>query len=255
MKPPDRQWTEADLLAGPFVSIPFTLLNQIGSLQLPPDAVLVLLQILAAQQVQQRDFLTPQELSSRCGMSPYDVAETIGRLVEAGLLAIGVRLEADGTHGNYFDLRPLWTALRPKDPQPVQAAPAQTALERAKDVVTLFEEEFGRPLSGLECEQIRHWLEQDRHPEWMIVEALREAVLANKYSFKYIDRVLYDWQRHQIRSRADLEAYQAQHRERTRARDEAAAGKTGRRSGRGAASPRSDRDERYSAFYELFPDV
>ncbi|WP_029420365.1 DnaD domain-containing protein [Alicyclobacillus macrosporangiidus] len=253
MKPPERQSVEADVLAGPFVSIPYALLAQVGELDIQPAPLLVLLQIVAASQVQQKDFLTPQELATRCGMSPYDVAETIGLLVEANLLAIGVRMEPDGTHSNYFDLRPLWAALRPREPARATAEAAE--LERTKDIVTLFEEEFGRPLSGLECEQIRHWLEQDAHPEWMIVEALREAVLANKYSFKYIDRVLYDWQRHHIRSRADLEAYQAQHRERARAKEESAAGRSDRRPGRGSTAQKPERDERYNAFYELFPDV
>ncbi|MCL6593475.1 MAG: DnaD domain protein [Alicyclobacillus sp.] len=118
--------------------------------------------------------------------------------------------------------------------------------------MSLFEEEFGRPLSGLECEQICQWLDRDRHPEWLVVEALREAVLANKYSFKYIDRVLYEWQRHRIRSTAELAAYREEYRNRMRPREEVVP-RAPRRSGRSTPA-KSDRDERYAAFYELFPD-
>ena len=83
-----------------------------------------------------------------------------------------------------------------------------------------------------------------------------EAVLASKYSFRYIDRVLFDWERNRIRTRQELEAYRQSYRERTKARDEVAAGaaSAGRRQ-RPATNVDGTRDERYAAFYHLFPDA
>jgi DNA replication protein len=210
---------------------------------------MVLVQILGAAQVDKEDFLTPQQIGDRCGCSPIEAGEIIERLIGRGLLSIGERLEADGTQTHYFDFKPLWDRLRGRDPlhTPVR--------EWKRDLVSVFESEFGRPLSGMECEQIRNWLDQDRLPEWMILEALKEAVLANKYSFKYIDRVLFDWQRNRIRSRADLEQYRQSYRERALAKDQTAA--TTRKRTATPSKSRGDAaaaDQRYANFYKQFPE-
>ena len=54
------------------------------------------------------------------------------------------------------------------------------------------EQEFGRPLSPIEYETIRGWIE-DNVDESLIYEALKEAVLNNVYSLKYIEKILYEW--------------------------------------------------------------
>lgn len=250
MKPSDRESGNADFLGGSFVAIPYHWLIRAGTLGLEPAQMLILIQILAANQVEHRDFLTPTELAERTGLTPVEVTDFMVRLVGDGYLALAERMDVEGTVSSYFDLKPLWIRLRGRDPL------KNPTREWTKNPVKLFEEEFGRPLSGLEYEQIRQWLERDRHPEWLINEALREAVLANKYSFKYIDRILFDWQRNRIRTKAELETYREGYRERTNARTEAAASKRPTSSNSNAPSEKKSqtRDERYSAFYELFPD-
>lgn len=251
MKPSDREQGNADFLTGSFVTIPHQLITKFSQIGLTSIDLVLLTQIIAAMQVKQIDFLTPQELSDLCGLNVRDVSERVGYLVTNEYLAIGERLDEYGTHANYFDLKPLWSRLRGNDPQ------RSTAREWRKDTVTLFEEEFGRPLSGLECEQIRQWMDRDGHADWIIIEALRESVLANKYSFKYIDRVLFDWQRNRIRTKPELESYRQSYRERVKAKEEVAPTSTPtKRSGGNAARTKvaGQRDERYSAFYQLFPD-
>jgi DNA replication protein len=251
MRPPEREEGNADFLVQPFVAIPVDLIRHCGDLGIDPEEFVVLAQVIASLQTGDGDFLAPQELAKRSGLSVRDAGDAVGRLVAKGLLSVGERLENDGTRSNYYDLKPLWQRLRGRE------SGQSAAREWRRDPFSLFEEEFGRPLSGLECEQIRQWLEEDGHPEWLVIEALREAVLANKYSFKYIDRVLYEWQRNRVRTRQELEAYRQSYRERQQAREQTAATKvrstTGRR--RDAKSDNHARDERYTAFYQLFPDA
>ncbi|MCL6453786.1 MAG: DnaD domain protein [Alicyclobacillus sp.] len=251
MKPPERETANADFLSGPFAVIPYPLLLRGGTLGLSPAEILTLVQILACVQVEQREFLTPGELAERLGIDAPQTTDVLSNLVTRGFLAVGERLDGQGVISTYYDLKPLWTRLRGRDPlqSPVN--------QWTKNPVVLFEEEFGRPLSGLECEQIREWLERDKHPEWLVNEALREAVLANKYSFKYIDRILFEWQRHHIRTKQELEAYRESYREQVKARAEAAAARSGRPGGKAAVpdAKAARRDERYNAFYELFPDA
>jgi len=251
MKPSERETANADFLSGSFATIPFPFLIRSGQLGLEPTETLVLLHILASSQVEHREFLTPFELAERIGVETGLMTDVMANLVSKGFLAIGERLDGKGTVSTYFDLKPLWGRLRGRDPLKTPNR------ELTKNPVQLFEEEFGRPLSGLECEQIREWMDRDRHPEWMVNEALREAVLANKFSFKYIDRILFDWQRNHIRTKAELETYRESYRERSKARMEAAATRRPSRSSDnrpGETNSTNPRDERYSAFYELFPD-
>lgn len=235
------------LLGTPFVSVPFSLFKQFSELGLKAGELVMLLQILAASQVQGKELLTLKELGDTCNLSPDEAGACMERLVAKGCLAIGEKRDEDGFSCNYFDLSPLWLRLRGNAPEP----PIQRT-----DTVSLFEAEFGRPLSGFECEQIRAWVASDGHPEWMVAEALREAVLANKYSFKYIDRVLFDWHRHRVRTRQELEQYRESYRERLKGREEAAAGAhhPAKRPDRNAEVT-AQRDERYTAFYQLFPDT
>ncbi|WAH35155.1 DnaD domain-containing protein [Alicyclobacillus dauci] len=258
MKPSARQAANGDFLSTPFISVPYDLLNNYAGLGIHAHEMIMLMQILASGQVNGTTELSAQDLGDLCGMSSKEIMLSVERLVREGFLGIGERWDDSGAHVSYFDLQPLWERLRGK---PVVQPKAQTWRQ---DPLTMFEEEFGRPLSALECDQVRTWLGPDGYPEWMVVEALRESVLANKYSFKYIDRVLFDWQRHQVQSRQDLEQYRQQYRERLREADvkrgqAPASRKTNdstkrRPSERQSSAKEPSKDERYANFYQLFPD-
>jgi DNA replication protein len=250
VKPSGREEAIVELLGGSFVTLPYVFLQKFATLELSAEEFLILVQILGASQIRRTTDLSAQEIAGLCGLALHDVMSYMDKLLRSGFLAIGERLDEQGTRSNYYDLRPLWNQLRGKDiGQP-------GIREWHKDPVTLFEEEFGRPLSGLECDQIRQWLDVDGHPEWMLTEALREAVLTNKYSFKYIDRILFDWQRNRIRTKQELDAYRQDYRERAKAREETVATKARTNTNARTKSLReaNQQSDKYSTFYQLFPD-
>jgi DNA replication protein len=254
VKPSNREVNQLELLSGSFIAVPTALFTRYQDLGLQADELVILLQILAASQGRGTTELSAQEIGTLCKMTVPEVMERVDQLIRKSFLAIGERWNQEGTKSLYFDLGPLWQQLRGKDTN------AERGRAWSRDPISLFEEEFGRPLSGLECEQIRQWMELDGHPDWMLIEALREAVLANKYSFKYIDRILFDWQRNRIRTRQELEEYRQSYRDRMKTREETAASQPSRQNkprssaSRGAKNDSSGKDNRYSAFYELFPD-
>lgn len=254
----NHQWHGPAWLQTPFVAVPYSLLRNWNEIGLSSEDLIVVLEIVAAGQVEGKEFLTQQELGQRCHLDALKVGECIGKLLEKNLISMGECLDPEeGTVAAFFDLSPLWDKLsQPKTKQEPSADNEEVA--NGTDVFSLFEREFGRPLSGFEFDQIQQWLREDEHPQWMVVEALKEAVFANKCSIRYIDRILYDWQRHRVRSRRDLETYQESYRERQRGKEQVAAtrslrGNTGQRKA-GKSDSESSKDERYSAFYQLFPD-
>ncbi|WKL02640.1 DnaD domain protein [Paenibacillus amylolyticus] len=72
---------------------------------------------------------------------------------------------------------------------------------------SIFEKEFGRPLSPMECETISSWLDQDRYQEELILMALKEAVLQAKYISGISIRILLEWSRNRVKTVQDAKAY------------------------------------------------
>ena len=72
-----------------------------------------------------------------------------------------------------------------------------------------FEQEFGRGLSPLETEKIAEWQENLGFRGDMILEALKRAVYRGKYSFAYIDTILHDWYKKNIRTPIEIEQSEA----------------------------------------------
>ncbi|MEG0290545.1 MAG: DnaD domain protein [Erysipelotrichaceae bacterium] len=60
-----------------------------------------------------------------------------------------------------------------------------------ESIFNLFENEFARPLTQKEMERLSQWT--SLYEQKMIIYALREAVIYNKKSFDYIERILIDW--------------------------------------------------------------
>ena len=79
--------------------------------------------------------------------------------------------------------------------------------EVERNMFTIFEKEFGRPLSPMECETIAGWLDQDQYLDELILMALKEAVFAGKVHFRYIDRILLEWSRNRVKNVNDAKAY------------------------------------------------
>lgn len=81
---------------------------------------------------------------------------------------------------------------------------AKKAQQQAPTNVFLaFEEEFGRPLSPMECGMMNDWIDQDGIAEEVILVALREAVLSKKLNVRYIDRILLNWKQSGVRTAQD----------------------------------------------------
>lgn len=74
-----------------------------------------------------------------------------------------------------------------------------------RDMFTVFEKEFGRPLSPMEIEQIKQWYSE--HSAAVVLEALKRSVLGGKFSFKYIDTILLEWKKNHVLTVQDIAAY------------------------------------------------
>lgn len=70
--------------------------------------------------------------------------------------------------------------------------------EKEENIYSSFEEEFGRTLSPIEYELINSW--NELYSKEIILEALKESVLSGVKNLKYVDRILFEWNKKGIKS-------------------------------------------------------
>ena len=118
-----------------------------------------------------------------------DVMEVVSSLEEKKLLEMITKKEANVIR-EYISLNNLYNILAS-----FIVEDEVVSVQDNKDSSLIYEkieQEFGRPLSPIEYETIRGWI-NDNVDESLIYEALKEAVLNNVYSLKYIEKILYEW--------------------------------------------------------------
>ncbi len=65
----------------------------------------------------------------------------------------------------------------------------------------------------MELQTIDSWLNTENYSPELIVLALREAVLNQVYSLKYIDKILLSWEKQNIKTSADVQRLRQQRRQ------------------------------------------
>lgn len=74
------------------------------------------------------------------------------------------------------------------------------------NIYTVFEKEFGRPLSPVEYEIIKAWVTSGISEE-LIKGALKEAVFNNVRNLRYIDKILAEWEKKGFKSVEEVNSY------------------------------------------------
>lgn len=175
------------------IAIPKLLLRNYKSLGLNEEEFMLLLHVFSSIE-SGNSFPTPEELSEKMTCSETHCTEILKYLIQRGFLQITEKNE-HGVLAESYSLRPLWEKLMLLL---LNLEKKQSKIESEKQEIntyTLFEQEFGRPLSPMECESLTMWIDQDGHSPELIKAALREAVMSGKLNFRYIDRILFEWKK------------------------------------------------------------
>lgn len=75
------------------------------------------------------------------------------------------------------------------------------------DLYEIFESEFGRTLSPMEFEIINSWLESKINKE-LIIAALKETVYNGVNNLRYVDKILFEWNKKGIKTPEDIKKAQ-----------------------------------------------
>lgn len=72
-----------------------------------------------------------------------------------------------------------------------------------EDIFSIFERDFGRTLSVMDYEIINAWIDKGFSEE-LIIAALKDATYCGATNLRYIDKVLYEWNRKGYKSVEDI---------------------------------------------------
>lgn len=169
------------------------------------DAMLIM--HMLSFQNNQNHFPTPVDFANRMDLSENEVSTILQRLMQFGFLRIKQSEDETGVIYEVFSLQPLWNRLLDEVVLKTSKKEEVVEQEAEGEIFKLFEQEFGRFLSPMECETLTMWLDDDGHSVEIIRAALKEAVLAEKTSLRYIDRILFEWKKKNVKSIKDVERH------------------------------------------------
>ncbi|QJY43013.1 DnaD domain protein [Lactiplantibacillus plantarum] len=148
-------------------------------------------------------------IAKSLGESTNAVFQRLHEMLAKKLLTIeSITADDQKIHDRYnFDglYDKLAVALK-KQPVSTQASEQATSENSRQKVFRAIQTEFGRDLSPIEMESISKWFDEDHYEPKVIELALREAVLRQVYNLTYMDRILLNWQKRNLKTAAQVEA-------------------------------------------------
>lgn len=202
-----RIWTEQGN-----VTISQLFFSHYKAINIKDEEAILLLHLIAYGEAGNH-FPTPQNLSDRTHFNEHKVVSILQRLVQKGLVKIEQHMDANGVHYEYYAFHHLWELLLDQVEQEENHSEDEQVKVEEGEIYKLFEQEFGRLLSPMEYETIGMWFDQDKHSVALIRLALKEAVLSQKLSLRYIDRILFEWKKKNIKTVEAAENQTAQFRQ------------------------------------------
>lgn len=170
------------------------LLSDYRQIGMDETELIVVLQLIRYQQ-ENNLFPTPSDIAAFTNYDDQVVSRSLRQLMQKHLMSIEESENGDGIVDEFYSLEPLWQALYAK-----READKTKPTDQSVEIFKQFEREFGRVLSPIEIETINIWLDEDQYDVKLIQQALREAVLLSKLNFKYVDRILQEWQKKGIKT-------------------------------------------------------
>ncbi|QFF98734.1 DnaD domain protein [Psychrobacillus glaciei] len=189
-----RIWTEQGN-----VTISQLFFNYYKMIDVKDEEAILLLHLIAFGEAGNH-FPTPQNLVERTHFDENKVTNILQRLVQKGFVQIEQQIDEEGIRYEYYNFQYLWNLLLNYAEQEENSAEDDVLKVEEGTIYKLFEQEFGRLLSPMEYETIGMWFDQDQHSPALIRLALKEAVLSQKLSLRYIDRILFEWKKKNIKT-------------------------------------------------------
>lgn len=203
-----------DWMKDGFTTVPNILLDQFHLLELSGDEMVLLLYIMSwINRGKTVDDMN--QTSTDLGWSSKKVIECLSSLMNKDYLQIELVPNKEGKQADHYTLRPLFDKLDEIHFQQTVQDSKPVPSTEGLDHVQMFEQEFGRQLTQMELETLNDWVNVSKYDRELIQLALKQAVLNQALSLKYIDRILLNWEKKNIRTvheaKKEIERFENRH--------------------------------------------
>ncbi|MCV3763553.1 DnaD domain protein [Companilactobacillus farciminis] len=149
-------------------------------------------------------FPMAQDLANDTGMDEATIYTIIQGLIKLGIIELKTVIDHHQQR-DIYSLTPIFYRLKNLLQQEKLADKQDKLMSDTEELFKKIEVEFGRPISPIEQEQIHQWIDDDHYSIELIDLALKEAVLNQAYSLKYMDRILISWEKSNIKTAEQLQ--------------------------------------------------
>ena len=140
----------------------------------------------------------PEKISDDLNLDIMEVMGYVSVLTDKGVINLEVnknekgKLEEKINLNSFFEKLSLSLINEFNEEEPV-----------TKNIYSIIEQEFNRKLSPLECEVIKEWQDSNYSDE-LIKEAIKEASINGVSNLRYIDKILFEWDKQGIKVPSDI---------------------------------------------------
>lgn len=144
-------------------------------------------------------------ISSTLGIDVNSAMEAFNSLMMKGLVSLESVKDVENRLNEVVRLDGVYSSI-------VECTEVEVKKEVKEDIFKVFERELGRTISSMELELINGWLISGT-PEEMVIGALKEAVYNGVSNFRYIDKIIYEWEKKGFKTMDDVTAHMKNRRE------------------------------------------
>lgn len=135
-------------------------------------------------------------VSKTLNMDEDRVLMAYGSLINKKIIKVKAEKNDYGKVSEKVSLEDFYNAIKKEN--------KEVEKEQSKDdIFSIFENDFGRTLSSMDYEIINAWIDKGFSEE-LIIAALKESVFNGVANLRYIDKILYEWNRKGIKNPEDI---------------------------------------------------
>lgn len=147
------------------------------------------------------------KFSEELGVAQNNLMNLIGSLSGKSLIEFKVIDNDKGIKEEYLSLENFYNKISLL----LMDSSEDTKEEDNSNIFSMIEQEFGRTLSPIEYEIVKAWLETNKSVD-LISLALKEAVMNGARNLRYMDTILYNWDKEGVKTKTDVENRKAKRR-------------------------------------------
>lgn len=170
-------------------TVPRLLINNYKKFNITSDELIFIIYLINNEE----DF-NPKKISQDLNMDLNQTMELINNLTSKGLIELEIK-KINNIRTEFINIENVYKKI-------AFQLIEQKEEKNNNNIFDTFEKEFGRTLSPMEYEIINSWTETFK--DETIVLALKEATYNGVNNLRYIDKILYEWQKKGIKTQDDI---------------------------------------------------